>query len=138
MIEQGFTTLISTGIASQFPNLTGGFPTQLPPNFISTANPWSWSWRSILSTPMYFLQGQDALTTWEVQLDCYGNSMAQAVQVARAIDGVLRGGYSGTLSDPDNTVVSMIKRLPGMVDGFSDLNRSYVRSLEYEVIYYQS
>jgi hypothetical protein len=43
----------------------------------------------------------------------------------------MRGLYSGTL--PDGTIVQAIIRKPAFIDGYSDLNRSYVRSLEYEI-----
>ena len=137
MVEEGLCNLIKTGITSQYPGISGGYPSQLPPNFISSSNPWSWTYRSILSEPMYVLEGQDALTAWEVQLDCHGYAMSHAMSLARAIDGVLRGGWHGTMTDPDATVVTGIFRLPSFVDGFSDANRSYVRSLEYRVHYYQ-
>jgi hypothetical protein len=136
MVEEGLCNLIKTGIASAYPSLTGGFPSQLPPNFISSANPWSWTWRSIISEPLYLLAGQDSLTSWEVQLDCHGFTMNHAQGLARAIDGVLRGSWAGVLTDADSTRVTGIFRLPSFVDGFSDANRSYVRSLEYKVIYY--
>ena len=64
--------------------------------------------------------------------------MADAIALARAIDGVLRGGYSGVLSDPDHTRVHGIFRRGPYVDGYSDLNRSYVRTMEYLVNYNQS
>src|SRR5207248_2519193 len=103
----------------------------------SKANPWSWTYRSIISTPLYVLEGQSGLTSWEVQLDCHGFAMSHATSLARAIDGVLRGSYAGVLTDTDATRVTGIFRLPSCVDGFSDASRSYVRSLEYRVHYYQ-
>jgi hypothetical protein len=63
--------------------------------------------------------------------------MANAMTLARKIDGVLRGGFSGVLPDPDSTFVQGIFRSGPSVDGFSDLNRSYVRTLEYLVNYDQ-
>jgi hypothetical protein len=82
------------------------------------------------------LEGQDSLTEWEVQVDCYGFAMSHAINLAHAIDGVLRGVWHGTMGDVDSTLVEGIWRLPSFVDGFNDLNRAYVRSLEYKVRYY--
>ena len=137
MIEAGIVQLINAGIASAYPGLTGGFSSQLPENFLSNANPWSWCYRSIMSKPLYMLSGQGALTEWEVQIDCHGKTAANSIGVARAIDGVLRGGYSGTLSDSDSTVVLGVFRLPSQVDGFNDDAHTFVRSLEYNIQYIQ-
>ena len=63
--------------------------------------------------------------------------MADAITLARGIDNILRGSWTGTLPDSDATVVQGIFRLPSFVDGFSDANRSYVRTLEYLVKYIQ-
>lgn len=136
--------LIQAGIAEAFPNVPGGYGVELPKDLLSKATPLAWNYRSITSEASYVLEGQDAFTDWEVQIDCNGFSdqlggpgMAGAIQLARAIDGVLRGGFSGVLPDPDATLVYGIYRQPGFIDGFSDLNRSYVRSLEYHVGYAQ-
>ena len=137
MIEQGLVTLITSGVASTLPNMTGGFAVVLPENFVSKSNPWSWTYRSIISEPIYVLNGQDGLTAWQIQIDCHGFTMSNALSVARTIDSVLRGGYSGTLPDPDNTVVTGIFRMPSFVDGYNDISRTYIRSLEYTIHYYQ-
>lgn len=139
MIEQGLVQLIQSGIGSLSP---GGWATQLPKDLIgSDASKGqvlkAWTWKSITSSASYDLSGQDGFTGWQVQIDCHGNEAADAIALARAIDGVLRGGYSGTLSDPDNTVVVGIFRQGAFVDGYSDTNRSYVRTLEYLVNYQQ-
>jgi hypothetical protein len=118
-------------------SVSGGFAVQLPKDLICATNTMAWTYRSIVSEPLYVLEGQDALTTWQVQIDAHGYTMADAIRLSRAIDGVLRGSWSGALPDGDATRVNGIFRLPTMVDGFSDANRSYVRSTEYEVHYYQ-
>jgi hypothetical protein len=138
MIEQGFTLLIQAGLASQFLTVPGGFALQFPKDLISPTYPQAWCYRSILSVPTYLLNGQDALTMWDVQVDCHGLTMVAAAALARAIDNVLYGGFSGVLADVDNTRVQGIFRLPTFVDGFSDLNRSFVRSVEYRVNYYET
>ena len=136
MIEQGLELLIQSGLGTP-PMAPGGFMVQLPKDFISPNTPMAWSYRSIVSEPSYTLTGQDSWTSWEVQIDCHGYTAAHAITLARAIDKVLRGGFSGTLPDADHTVVQGIFRQGSFVDGFSDTSRSYVRSLEYEVQYHQ-
>ena len=135
MIESGLVSLIQAGLGS--PPIALGFAVQLPENQINAASPKAWLYKSITSTPNYTLDGQDGWTCWHVEIQAHGNTMTDAITLARAIDGVLRGGYSGTLSDSDSTVVQGIFRLPGLVDGFSDLDHSFVRTLEYEIVYQQ-
>jgi len=137
MVEQGLVLLIQSGLGVP-PMAPGGFAVQLPKDQISVDSPKAWTYRSIVSEPTYVLEGQDGLTGWEVQLDCHGNTMLDAIALARAIDGVLRGGYSGALPDSDRTLVQGIFRQGTFLDGFSDSNRSYVRTLEYLVMYYQT
>ena len=137
MIEEGLVLLIQAGLARLTPYVPGGFAVQLPKDQITPDAPMAWTWRSILSEPSYYLDGQDGLTSWEVQFDCHGQTMAQAMTLARAIDGALRGIYRGTLPDADHTVVQSITRQEPFIDGFSDANRTYVRSLEYRIDYQQ-
>jgi len=138
VIEQGLRLLIQAGITSLSLNPAGnGAAVQLPENLISSVTPMAWTYRCIISEPTYILEGQDGFTDLEVQIDCHGYAMVNAIALARAIDGVLRGGYSGTLSDPDSTFVFGIIRIGPFIDGFSDANRSYVRTLEYSVQYGQ-
>lgn len=90
------------------------------------------------SDPSYVLAGQDSACDWHLVIDCHGATMANAITLARAIDGILRGATSAFhLPDPDNTFVQGIFRVAPFIDGFSDLNRSFVRTLEYRVIYNQ-
>ena len=136
MIEQGLVMLIQSGLGSP-PIAPGGWAVQLPENQVSAANPMAWTYRSITSDPSYVLEGQDGFTGWEVQIDCHGVTMTNAITLARAIDGILRGGFRGTLSDPDSTVVQGIFRTSAFLDGFNDVSRTWVRSLEYLVQYNQ-
>jgi hypothetical protein len=134
MIEQGINLLIQAGV----PNVPGGFAFgQLPINQISASAPKAWSYRSVSSLPTYVLEGQISLTHWTIQIDSYGYTANDSITLSRAIDGVLRGSYRGTLTDPDSTIVNGIFRLAGLVDGFDDTNRSYVRSVDYLIAYYQ-
>ena len=129
--------LIQQGLGNP-PIAEGGWGVQLPKDvLISDANPMAWTWHSIVSDPTYTLEGQAGYTSWEVQIDCHGMTMANAMTLARAIDGVLRGGFQGFLPDPDNTYVHGIFRQGPFIDGFSDLNHSFVRSLEYRIDYDQ-
>ena|SRR5579871_1543525 len=144
-IEQGLVMLIQQGLAAATPPVVvpGGFATELPKDMLSPTNPMAWSYRTITSEPSYHLGGQDGFTSLHVQIDCHGYDLpnvggaANAQKLARAIDAVLRGLFTGTLPDTDQTFVFGITRQPGFVDGFSDVNRSYVRSLEYQVDYNQ-
>lgn len=131
--------LIQAGLAGSQPSLSvpGGFFAELPKDQISAAAPMAWSYRFILSEPTYRLEGQDGFTSATVQIDCHGSAAKDAIALARAIDGVLRGGFHGALPDSDATFVDSIFREPTFVDGFSDANRSFVRSLEYVINYNQ-
>lgn len=134
MVEEGLTTLILSGINDPAIQM---FPVQLPKDWVNASRPKALVYKSILSRPLYVLEGQDGLTEWEVRIDCHGVTAKDAQALARAVDGVLRGGWSGTLADEDSTVVQSILRLPSCIDGFNDNSRTYVRTLEYEVRYEQ-
>ena len=134
-IEQGFVNLVSNGLNNPAVN---GYAVQLPANCITFENPQAWSYRSIISTPLYSLNGQNSFTKLEVQLDCHGYKMSDAITLARQIQNVLSGGWSGTLSDSDSTVVQGIFQLPSFTDGYSDANKTFVRSLEYLIEFYQT
>jgi hypothetical protein len=136
MIEAGFVLLVQAGLGSP-PLAPGGFAVQLPKDQISPVTPYAWTYRSIVSDPTYVLEGQDPFTSWEIQLDCHGYTMQNAITLARAVDVVLRGGYSGVLSDTDRTRVFGIFRRGPFLDGYSDANRSFVRTMEYEIQYAQ-
>ena len=138
MIEAGFVQLVQSGLAAAGVKVPGGFAIELPENLITATVPQAWTYRSIINVPLYFINGQDPLSMWEVQVDCCGFTMANSITLARSIDGVLRGIWAGTLPDSDHTVVQGIFRLPSMVDGFNDTNRSFVRSLEYQINYIQA
>ena len=144
-IEDGLLLLIQQGLAAQTPPVVAtGAGVELPKDVLSPTAPLGYTVRSIVSEPTYFLSGQDGFTGLEVQIDCHGlgrdfggPGFQGAVTLARAIDAILRGGYAGTLPDADGTVVEGIFRRPHFVDGFSDANRSYVRTMEYLINYHQ-
>lgn len=135
LIEEGLVLLVQSGLTVV--TAPGGFFAQLPKDQISAANPRAWTYRFITSEPNYNLNGQDGFTAATVQIDCHGYAAADAIALARAIDKVLRGAFKGALADPDATYVDSIFRREPFVDGFSDVNRSYVRSLEYLINYNQ-
>ena len=130
--------LIEAGLAAVSITAPGGFLAQLPPNQIQASAPMAWASRSILAEPSFNLTNETDWTEWHVQIDCHGFTSLNAVTLAKAIMKILRGGYRGTLSDPDSTTVQGIWRQGTYIDGFSPDNRSYVRSLEYLISYNQT
>lgn len=136
MIEQGLVLLIQSGLGSP-PMAPGGFAAQLPKDQISASAPMAWTYESIDSLPEYLLSGQSDWTEWRVRINCHGNVMADAINLARAIDRTLRGLSVGPLPDPDHTFVHGLYRESSFIDGFSDANRSFVRSFEYVIQYSQ-
>ena len=132
-VAQGLYLLIQSGTS----NLAPGFAVQLPINQLSSTAPMAWSYRSITSVPTYTIGGQVSFTDWTVQIDSHGLTMAYAEQLAAAIDGVLRGSWSGVMSDSNNTIVNGIFRKATNVDGFRDENKSFVRSMDFCIQYYQ-
>ena len=135
--------LIQQGLAAQTPPLVvpGGYMAELPKDLLGPGQTQAWSYRSISSEPDLVLKGDTGWTSWVVQIDCHGfdqpGGAALAIALARAIYKVLRGGFQGTLPDTDNTYVMGVYKNAPQVDGFSDANRSFVRSLEYRIIYQQ-
>ncbi len=128
--------LIQSGLGNP-PLAPGGFAMELPKDQISQTAPMAWAYQCLESTPSYFLTGQDGFTSLLMRINCHGLTAANAQQLAYAVDKVLRGEWSGTLSDPDATVVQGIFRENAFVDGYSDANRAYVRTLEYLINYQQ-
>jgi hypothetical protein len=117
--------------------VTGGFADQLPKDQVSAAAPMAWTYKTIVLEPDYVIGGQTGWTDWHVQIDCHGFTAANAITLLRSIDSVLRGGFRGVLPDPDSTYVFQTIRQGPAVSGFSDADRTYVRSLEYLVSYQQ-
>lgn len=131
-IEQGLVMLVQDNSDVQALCSAGGFLGQLPAN---QALP-SWTHDTITQQTDYLLSGRDSLVVRRVQLDCYGNTAAEAIQLAAAIDAVLNG-YRGTLSDPDSTVVAGCFQ-SNLIDFFDDASRTYRRLLEYMLWFQQS
>jgi len=138
-IEQGLVSLIQSGVANLAP---GGFAVSIPETCqVTQANPKVWTYHFVLATPTYVLEGEDLLTEGELQIDCHGYTMDDAILLAKAIKSAIRAaepsqGTPLVLSDPDKTIVQGIFRRAPHIDGFSDANRTFVRTLEYLVTYY--
>jgi hypothetical protein len=136
MVEQGLVMLIQAGLGSP-PVILGGFSDMLPKDTISQTTPMAWVYHSISSDPSFKWSGQSSWTDWYVQIDCHGYAADDALSLMRMIDNILRGPFHGRLPDPDATLVHGIWREAPNISGYSDANRTYVRSLEYKVQYLQ-
>ena len=140
MIEGGLVEYIQAGLAALSPpvNVPGGFADVLPKDTISSGTPQAWLYRSVMSAPSYVLAGQTGWTDWHVQIDCHGITPLQRDQLARAINVVLRGLLRPvTLPDQAQTFVFGAFCEDESKTGYSDANRTWVRSLEYVVSYQQ-
>lgn len=139
MVEQGLALYLQGQLAALAPPVVAVgpfFAAQISKDGLSATTPMAFGYRSILENPNYTLKGR-GVCEWEVQIDCYGNSAANAITLADAIQGILDKGFRGTFSDPDTILVESIARIDGpKIDGFIDSNRTYVRSLEYAITYH--
>lgn len=137
MVEQGIVAYIQAGLGTP-PIAPGGWATELPKDKIGT-NPgqflMAWCYRSEDADPTDVLEGEDGVTDWQFIVDCHGATQANAITLAHAIIVTLRGARGITLPDPDTTFVQAIFRNGLFIDGFSDLNRSFVRTLKFRAIY---
>ena|SRR5579883_3551660 len=138
-VELGLSLYIQAGLAAMTPPVIapGGFLSKLPKDQISASAPMAFGYQTIASPIDYSLEGA-GWTIWHVQIDCYGfgPTAAASMALANAIDAILRPGFSGRFADPGETLVFQIHRLD-QKDGFSDANRSFVRSLDYSISYQQ-
>jgi hypothetical protein len=124
-LESGLVLLVQADATVLSLCKAGGYLAQLPPN---SALP-SWTQQTISEPVDYLLGGPDALGMRRVQIDCFGNAPADAVELASAIDKVL-SGYAGTL--PDGTRVQGCFR-DNKMDFFDSEARSYRRMLDYMI-----
>ena len=133
MIEQGVVKLVQSSSAVKA--LTagrGGWMAELPKDEILP----SWSYRVVSQVSEYGLTSRPGLVMKRFEVNSYGNNGGEAVTLAHAIDGAL-GGYHGTLTDTDSTVVNVILQTDEM-DFFDDARRSWRKMLEYEVYFFQT
>lgn len=132
---------ILAALAAQTPPiaLPNIYLVELPKDYISFKNPMGLKYRFITVPPDYTLStGDSGLQAATIQFDCCGYDSASSVVLAYALRKVFKANFRGPLLDPDATFVDSIFRLPTCVDGYSDTNRTYVRSLEYVVNYIQT
>lgn len=129
MIEQGLVLLVngSTAVTEIAP--AGGYLATLPKD----ATLPSWTYRFISDVPGLTLETTETLTRSRVQIDCYGNTAADAIRLAHAINAML-SGYTGVLSDPDATRVQGCFQ-SNKIDFFDDASRTPRRLLEYQLWY---
>jgi hypothetical protein len=132
MLEAGLVSTIQADptVAALCP--VGGFAMQLPPDQTLP----SWRHVSISEQTDYLLSGPDSLRMRRIQIDCYGNTAAEAISLASAIDAVLSQLKRVTLPDSDATRVEGVFR-SNLIDFFDDAARSYRRMVEYTVWYFQ-
>jgi hypothetical protein len=124
-LESGLVLLVQADATVLALCKAGGYFAQLPAN---SALP-SWTQQTISDPVDYLLSGPDALGMRRIQIDCFGNAPADAVELASAIDKVL-SGYKGNL--PDGTQVAGIFR-DNKMDLFDNEARSYRRMLDYKI-----
>ena len=110
---------------------TGGWLRELPPKTVLPA----WTWFVVTDKPnvgLIFTTGQ---TTRLIQVDCFGDTASDTVNLAAAIDNVLNG-YSGVLTDtsPPTVRIQVCYRTDLMDEPFDPDARNFRRMLEYEVV----
>ncbi|HXI42057.1 MAG TPA: hypothetical protein VNH83_18895 [Bryobacteraceae bacterium] len=133
-IEQGISLLVRNALSNPPDDAFGGFFAQLPKDWISADRPRAWTYRFITSNPMYVLAGANGMVEAELQIDCHGFTPEDAIALAAAIDPVL-SGFHGLLPDDDQTKVQGMFNQGSSTDGYSDVNRTFVRTLEYQIHY---
>jgi hypothetical protein len=130
VIEQGIQMLVQADADVLALCPEGGFLSSLPKDFPRP----SWAYKIVSSTPLSRTLGRQRQVLQERwQIDCFGDSPADAIRLAKAVDAILNN-YSGALPDPDATVVQGIF-WTDLTDFFDDVARSYRRCLEYELVF---
>ncbi len=125
MIEQGIVLLVQGDATVKAIAPTGGFFAQLPKDYTLP----SWTYQTVSDPAGYLLSQPETVGQRRLQIDCYGNTAADAILLAKAIDDLL-SGYTGTLTDPDATHVLGCFRT-NILDLFDIDSRTYRRMLEY-------
>lgn len=127
MFENGLSLHVQGDAAVSSIAPVGGFSTQLPKDQLLP----SWSYLVVSEAPEYTLQGPVTLCFRRVQIDCYGDTAADCIMLAAAINPLL-DGFTGVLADPEQTYVQGCFR-SNLIDFFDDVARNYRRMLEYEI-----
>lgn len=128
MIEQGIQILVQADTTVKALATFGGFSTQLPANI---AKP-TWTQTLVTDPTDYNMQGAVDLGNREIQIDCFADTMADAMSLAAAIDAVL-SGFRGQLADDDVVFVQACFRT-GMRDFYDDAPRTFRRMLQYSIM----
>jgi hypothetical protein len=131
MIEEGLVKLLNGNSAVIALSPVGGFPGILPKDM---ALP-SWAYTIVSDPENYTLKGTSGLGKVTVQIDIFGSSAADCINLGKAINAVL-SGYAGILSDPDSTRIDSAFR-SNKIDFFDSASRTYRRMLEYEIWTYR-
>lgn len=130
MIESGIAKLVQGDTAVAAIAATGGYVAAVPKG---TPRP-TWRQTYVGDQTTYTLDRLEGPTRRRLQIDCFGGTQSEAVQLAAAIDAVL-SGYRGTLPDSDQTVVQICKRT-NLIDFEPDeSSRTYRRLLEYAITF---
>jgi hypothetical protein len=132
MLELGIVKLVMADAGVLAVCSAGGYLLTLPKD---APRP-SWTYRAISDHGTYALKGEHGFVTRRLQLDCFGTARQDAMLLGRAIDKVL-GGYKGTLTDSDSTIVFGCFRSDLMDMPFDEATRSYRRMLEYEIDFHE-
>lgn len=130
MIDLGLVMKIGAALG---PSVPGGFPGTLPENMRGPA----YAYTVISDRANVTLQSVTGLGMRRYQFDCFGPLAVDAKRLADAIDAVLNG-FSGTLPDPDSTVVDSAIRSDRMGPKDSDSARNFWVMLEFEIWYYDT
>ena len=136
MIEEGLVTLVNgDGAVKAMLPAPVGFLGGLPKG---TALPsWTYTWASDDNTPGRGLQmPSGGLTFAQVQIDCYGNTRADVVNLGRKISKAL-AGFRGALADAEQTVVDSIFDSNQHDPEEDAASRTWRRVLEFQVNYYK-
>ncbi len=132
MIEEGIVDLVQSNAGVQAIAATGGFLAEVEKG---TTLP-SWSYRIVSDDPELTLTTVGGLVRRRIEISSYGNSGADAISLAKAINTVLHG-YSGTLADADHTKVDSCHR-SDVMDFFDSAARTWRRMLEFEIWFYET
>lgn len=124
MLTQGNAT-----VASLTPS-GGGFLSGLPKDQPLP----SWSYIMVSHSPDATLMTIRGFASIRLQIDCYGNSGAEIIALADAIDRVLQG-FKGPLPDPGATYVDSCFQSDLQDFPLDEAGRTFRRMLEYEIFY---
>jgi hypothetical protein len=127
MIELGVVLLVQGTAAVSAIAPTGGYFAQLPKDFTLP----SWTYQKVSDPANYVLSGAMTQGQLRMQIDCYGDTAADAILLAKAIDELL-SGFRGTLPDPDSTFIQGCFR-SNELDFFDVDSRTPRRMLEYQI-----